>query len=573
LPNFLSAALGVGNSIRTSGASGLFNPSGFNGASTAGLTTAFSTGSLSAGVGAALAPLGLGGLGLAGVLGGGVGTKPKALHTEYAKEEANWEKPYGMGTDIVFYLQRADQTSSISDTNNNFGGDLSKGDQGNFNSQADSLTTTALPTNVGGVEQSRIPSNVQAGPNDFLPGAPSLLNQVGAASKVGTLRLPPQAYRPNSSAVTGAGAFPTKLGFLTNFDRNLAILSGTVFTGTGATVGSAGQNAASATGAAVAQQRFTPNYPTGAKYWSDLTNNAFNPEGTSPFEVPTAEFGEELSLASGGINSSEFLTESVKSGGTAFTPPSGNGSTALDFGSAIQGGLEVGPTGTLSGSDDIPSEWYFITAPGEVSWSKDSEAKSLSTYGSNNPYLSYGTTKLRKLTLGSCLVEGFSNGKAVEDNILQLEKCMKMVLNAGSGYTSPYCWRVFAGGKSYGVFLITSVKFKEAMRDLSGHATRAIVDIEFQEVPAYQVSSGIDLTNKAIVGKVSDAYNAYSKERIRNQQKAGGKQAAGQDSKVAGASSGTGGGNGSGENESTGANNRTQAADPGEFISFSEGGF
>lgn len=39
------------------------------------------------------------------------GSKPQALHTEYAKESADQQKPYGAGNDIVFYLQRADQGS------------------------------------------------------------------------------------------------------------------------------------------------------------------------------------------------------------------------------------------------------------------------------------------------------------------------------------------------------------------------------------------------------------------------------------------------------------------------------
>jgi len=58
-------------------------------------------------LGAATPALGLTGFGIPGLLGFG-GTKPKALHTEYAKTSANWQKPYGSGTDIVFYLMRAD---------------------------------------------------------------------------------------------------------------------------------------------------------------------------------------------------------------------------------------------------------------------------------------------------------------------------------------------------------------------------------------------------------------------------------------------------------------------------------
>ena len=40
--------------------------------------------------------------------GAGGGSKPMALHTEHAQGEANWDKPYGSGTDIEFYLMRAD---------------------------------------------------------------------------------------------------------------------------------------------------------------------------------------------------------------------------------------------------------------------------------------------------------------------------------------------------------------------------------------------------------------------------------------------------------------------------------
>ena len=35
------------------------------------------------------------------------GSKPQALHTEYATGSANWVKPYGASTDIIFYMMRA----------------------------------------------------------------------------------------------------------------------------------------------------------------------------------------------------------------------------------------------------------------------------------------------------------------------------------------------------------------------------------------------------------------------------------------------------------------------------------
>ena len=89
-------------------------------------------------------------------------------------------------------------------------------------------------------------------------------------------------------------------------------------------------------------------------------------------------------------------------------------------------------------AEGIPSEWYFITSPQDVSWKKDSVTKEVATYGTNNPYLNYGTTKLRKLVLGNAMVEGFSNAMQVEDNIVQLEACMRMIIEESTGYASPY---------------------------------------------------------------------------------------------------------------------------------------
>ena len=191
-------------------------------------------------------------------------------------------------------------------------------------------------------------------------------------------------------------------------------------------------------------------------------------------------------------------------------------------------------------AEGIPSEWYFITAPQDVSWKKASVTKEVATYGTNNPYLNYGTTKLRKLTLGNAMVEGFSNAMQVEDNIVQLEACMRMIIEEETGYASPYCWQAFAGNKSYGTFIITSVSVREEMRDMSGNATRAFVDIDLQEVPAYQVSSGTDITSTAAVGGFDPAFEQQAAS-----------QAAKQDAAVAKAQSG--GGSGGGPAGNTGA--------------------
>ena len=122
------------------------------------------------------------------------------------------------------------------------------------------------------------------------------------------------------------------------------------------------------------------------------------------------------------------------------------------------------------------------------------------------------------------MVEGFSNAMQVEDNIVQLEACMRMIIEEGTGYASPYCWEAYAGNKSYGTFIITSVSVREELRDMSGNATRAFVDIELQEVPAYQVSSGTDITSTAAVGGFDPALEQQAKS-----------EAAGQDAAVASA--------------------------------------
>ena len=153
--------------------------------------------------------------------------------------------------------------------------------------------------------------------------------------------------------------------------------------------------------------------------------------------------------------------------------------------------------------NSIPDEWYFITAPQSVSWDKSSKSKVIDTYGTNNPYVNYGSTGLRTLSLSDAMLEGFSDAKEVESNITDLEKCMRMVIDEGKGFTSPYCWHVFAGEKSYGTYIITNVSVEEKMRDMTGKATRATVNVEFQEVSPYQVTSGVDITSTAVVGGIT----------------------------------------------------------------------
>ena len=170
-------------------------------------------------------------------------------------------------------------------------------------------------------------------------------------------------------------------------------------------------------------------------------------------------------------------------------------------------------------STEIPEEWYFITAPQSVSWSKDSRTTMIEPYGTNNPYVHYGTTKLRSLSLNDVMVEGFSDGVVIEENILNLEACMRMVLDSDDGFASPYVWNVYAGGKTYGSYILTGVNVSESIRDFSGLASRAKVDLSLQEVSPYQVSSGVDISAEALSGDFNEETKKYQEEQAKNNAK------------------------------------------------------
>jgi len=153
---------------------------------------------------------------------------------------------------------------------------------------------------------------------------------------------------------------------------------------------------------------------------------------------------------------------------------------------------------------EVPDEYYFITAPEDVNWDKASEASEVEAYGTNNPYINYGMTKMRRLNFSNAMVEGFSAGREVENDVLNLEACMQMQLDTGSGYAAPYCWYAWAGSKCYGIYVVTNVKVTEKLRDMEGKATRAFVDVALQQVPSYQVGSGQDLSSQAFTGRFSE---------------------------------------------------------------------
>ena len=143
--------------------------------------------------------------------------------------------------------------------------------------------------------------------------------------------------------------------------------------------------------------------------------------------------------------------------------------------------------------------WTFICAPEDISWDTSNAVQRIGIFGTNNPPVVSGTRGMRDLTLGNALVEGFIRNVTVENKISALETLLNYNLNASDGFVSVPVYQVWANQKAYGnsgYFILKDVRVKESMRDLTGNATRATVDVSFIEVPEYQVNSGRDLASQ-----------------------------------------------------------------------------
>jgi hypothetical protein len=147
---------------------------------------------------------------------------------------------------------------------------------------------------------------------------------------------------------------------------------------------------------------------------------------------------------------------------------------------------------------------------------------------------------MRDVTLNNCLLEGFSRGVAVEDQVIALESLLNYSLNTSKGFINIPVYHLKANNKSYGdangndggFYVIKDIKVKESMRDLSGNSTRVNVDVSFTQVPQYQVDSGRDQASQAVTGSKAAFPPQVAGDNLTPPQKGTAKNAAGKQGKA-----------------------------------------
>ncbi|ATW62816.1 hypothetical protein SCBWM1_gp132 [Synechococcus phage S-CBWM1] len=184
--------------------------------------------------------------------------------------------------------------------------------------------------------------------------------------------------------------------------------------------------------------------------------------------------------------------------------------------------------GSSAGVGDESGGWTFIIGPESIKWNTTSNPSRVEMYGTNSPPVMGGGKGMRDLELSGAIVEGFTRSKQVEDKISQLEFLMNYELSNSKPFVNVPVYTVTANEKIYGdglnssdggFFVIKDINVEEQMRDFTGRATRAVVDISLIQVPAYQVESGVDQASESVTGAEStlqssgDSYEAAVKRQ------------------------------------------------------------
>lgn len=306
-----TAGINAGLSAVTALASGQ-DP--FAAAFNAGVGSIPGASTIATGVGAVGSALGIPGLGGIGGLGG---TKPMALHTEYASGGANWSKPYGMGTDIIFYLQRAGGGGPSAS-----GAPAAAGTgilPNAIGGSSPSLNPN-LPTPIGGgVQPVAVAAHVQAGPG--LPDdMQSPLNQVAVASHLrGAV---PEAQTANVGLA----------GPMTGLIENLVVQPGAT-TSTSVQTSSLPASVRNVldTGQSFAKTS-TSSAAASEVFFSETLSNTFNPGISESIEdaltrAPVSELSSQMAKFSGGVTSTKDFIEAINYSRIGYTTQESGAST------------------------------------------------------------------------------------------------------------------------------------------------------------------------------------------------------------------------------------------------------
>ena len=208
----------------------------------------------------------------------------------------------------------------------------------------------------------------------------------------------------------------------------------------------------------------------------------------SAFSYPDflGDFGVQSGIGDLGSLATDFTKNSSlgQPGGNAYSTSTNSPQAGGDLLSSTAAGANA-------------TSFTFITAPGQVSYSQGAEIQQVSIFGANNPPLIVTGRNAGELSLGDALMEGFILGKQVKQSIDSLFQMQEVTLDSKNGFVNVPIYTVFAGsevgsGRSYGNYVIENIEVEEELRDLTGSTTRARVNVSFRQVPAYQISAGID---------------------------------------------------------------------------------
>jgi hypothetical protein len=235
----------------------------------------------------------------------GPGSKPIALHTEYATKDADWDAAYR--GDVIFYLVRADQ-GGVKDKD--FDSDIGDVDDGYVWSESEGAMVpqgTPPPPGEGPV----IPANAQTGESALsVQTAPQ---QIAAAETFGATSAGP-------AGPVSVGEFSVDVGVSTQAAARHSTTTDSVVNVTQA-VESASQN------------EVIKSTPASETFFNEMMHEAFNP-GVSRSSTRTVEEIEftldspkisdlsyELARASGGVRSTQNLIQGISRGDIGLVSP------------------------------------------------------------------------------------------------------------------------------------------------------------------------------------------------------------------------------------------------------------